>query len=133
MVIDSILNTIAAMVLHLDHVYTISITRHISSPSPQALTFQVKVPQNIILLLLILHFLWLLAVADLEGSMNCTLLYLIDYTVPGKLSSALFPLQLIPSYLSVSKNTGKGQLQIWFEDYWHNRESLLVLDPSEFQ
>jgi len=67
-VIDSILNTIAAVVLRHDQVYIISVTRHISSHPRQTLKFQVKAPQNVLLFLLIQHLLWLLAVTDLEGS-----------------------------------------------------------------
>lgn len=130
MVIDSILNTTAAVLLHHDHVCIVSVTRRISSPPPQTLTFQVKVPQNTLFFLLIQHLLWFPAVTDLEGSMYPLPLFHHILTRPSLIYLQHFsPLQLISNYLRVSKNIDKVQLQIGFEDYWQHRESLLYQTP----
>lgn len=71
--------TKAAVMLHHELVLDTSI---IFFPPPQTLTFQVKVPWNILLSLLIQHLLRLLAIPDLEGSMyhaHCVTSYILDW------------------------------------------------------
>lgn len=71
------------------------------------------------------HLLWLLAVPDLEGSMHLTpSVTSYNWTGHDKLSSALFfPFQLTSTYLNVSKNIERVQLQIRIDNYWQDRSN----------
>lgn len=94
------------------------------SPPPQTLKFQVKVPWNTLFFFLIQHLLWLLPGPDLEGSTyHACPVTSYNYTEHDTLSSAFFfPFQLTSSYLRVSKNIERVQLQIWLDDYWQARK-----------